>query len=564
MHKIKNYIANRRNSMRKNSRRMISLVMCFLCTAALTACQQSGIFTNNDENGNAYTLSDQITLSSTVLRSVNPITSQDNDFYHISKLVYDSLVELDDTLAPQPSLASDWSVDQASRSVTFTLKSGVKFSDGSSLSAKDVVFSFNACKDAGTSPYKHNVQYITKAEASGDSKVTFRFSSATNISLADFVFPIVSSSQFSSKKAFLDDTEEAVVGTGRYMITSVDLKQQLKLEANPNYYGQKPTNTVKVSVSPIETQYVGFVESGELSMIIETAPDRDDVSGNSKLSVTDFTSNEFETLGFNCASGACADPALRRAIAYIIDRDEIKGAAYYNYGTKSDDLYYPGYYGTEIKNMYAPDKDKVNDNLKTAGYSDTDGDSMLENADGAELTLKLAVNTDNLSRKTAAQLVASELLEYGINVTISEVASESFTSAITSGSYDMFIGGWKVTEDYDLRSFYHSSYGNPARYSNATLDGYLDEMQSGLDAENMTATLEKAKKILEDEVPYLCLMYKTYSVVSTADLEGIVAPRFDDYYYACDDWKIRIYKEDDTADQQDATLADGTDGNSQQ
>ena len=125
--------------MRINSRKIISLVMCFLCTAALTACQESGIFINNDENGNAYTLSDQITLSSTVLRSVDPLTSQDNDFYHISKLVYDSLVELDDTLAPQPSLATEWSVDSEGRSVTFTLKSGVKFSDGSSLSPKDVV-----------------------------------------------------------------------------------------------------------------------------------------------------------------------------------------------------------------------------------------------------------------------------------------------------------------------------------------------------------------------------------------------------------------------------------------
>lgn len=546
-----------------NSRRIISIVMCFLCTAALTACQKSGIFINNDENGKSYTLSDQITLSSAVLRSIDPLTSQDNDFYHISKLVYDSLVELDDTLVPQPSLATEWSIDAENRSVTFTLRSGIKFSDGTSLSSKDVVYSFNVCKDADASPYKHQVQYITKAEASGDDKVTFRFSSATNISLADFVFPIVSSSQFSSKKAFLDNTEEAVIGTGRYMITSADLKQQLTLEANPNYYAQKPTNTIKISISPIETQYVGFVESGELSMIVETASDRDDVSGNNKLEVTDLTSNEFEALGFNCASGACADPALRRAVAYIVNRDEIKGAAYYNYGTKSDDLYYPGYYGTEIKNMYAPDKEKAEDNLKTAGYSDTDGDGILENAEGNELTLKLAVNAGNDSRKTASQLIASELLEYGINVTVSEVSSESFTSAISSGSYDMFIGGWKVTEDYDMRRFYHSSYGNPAQYSNSTLDGYLDSMQSGLSNDDMTDTLEKVKKILEDEMPYLCLMYKTYSVVYTSDLDGIVAPRFNNYYYACDDWKIRIYEEDDTSDEKSVS-SDGSTGNSSQ
>ena len=64
----------------------------------------------------------------------------------------------------------------------------------------------------------------------------------------------------------------------------------------------------------------------------------------------------------------------------------------------------------------------------------------------------------------------------------------------------MFIGGWKVTEDYDLRSFYHSAYSNPARYSNTQLDGYLDLMQTGLDNDKMTETLEKAKKIIEDDL----------------------------------------------------------------
>ena len=127
----------------------------------------------------------------------------------------------------------------------------------------------------------------------------------------------------------------------------------------------------------------------------------------------------------------------------------------------------------------------------------------------------------------------------------------------------MFIGGWKVTEDYDMRRFYHSSYGNPAQYSNSTLDGYLDSMQSGLSNDDMTDTLEKVKKILEDEMPYLCLMYKTYSVVYTSDLDGIAAPRFNNYYYACDDWKIRIYEEDDTNDEQNVS-SDGSTENSSQ
>ena len=89
-------------------------------------------------------------------------------------------------------------------------------------------------------------------------------------------------------------------------------------------------------------------------------------------------------------------------------------------------------------------------------------------------------------------------------------------------------------------------------------------MQTGLDNDKMTETLEKAKKIIEDDMPYLCLMYRTYSVVYTTDLDGIVAPRFNDCYYACDDWKIRVYQDNDDDEKQEDQLADGTEGAAQQ
>lgn len=288
--------------------------------------------------------------------------------------------------------------------------------------------------------------------------------------------------------------------------------------------------------------------------------DRDEVAGNNGLTVTEFTSNEFEALGFNCTSGPCADASLRRAISYIVDRDEIKRAAYYNNGTKSDDLYYPGYYGTEIKNTYSPDDEKAKENLERAGYGDTDGDGILEDADGAELKLRLAVSSGNTSRAAAAQMIVTQLLNSGISVSVTEISPESFVSSVSLGNYDMFIGGWKVSENYDLRSFYHSGWSNPARYVNLTVNGYLDSLRSGLDNDKTTETLEKLKDILEEDVPYLCLMYKTYAVVSSADLEGLIAPRFNNYYYACDDWKMRVYQEDDEDENAEAAVNDGISG----
>lgn len=541
--------------MRKKMKRIISAALtCLVCTAALTACQESGIFINEDEVNGSYTLSDEVTISSTVVRNINPVTSPDDSVYQISSLVYESLISLDDTLAAQGELAESWVIQDGERAI-FTLKNNIKFSDGSSVTAQDVVFSFNACRSADYSPYKSKFDNIASAESDGSSKVVFRLKNGNDISLADFIFPVVSESQFESTSAFLKNTDIPVIGCGRYKIVSADLKKNIILEANEYYSGNKAENRITVKISAIETPYYGLVKSGELSMIVEKSVDREELSGDEKLTVIDFTSNEFETLGFNCGNGPFMNPDLRRAAAYIIDRDEVKRAAYYNSGIKSDDLYYPGYYGTEITNDFQPDSSKANEYLEAAGYHDTDGDGMLEDAEGNELNLRLVINEGNYSRKTAAECVVHDFLKAGITVTVAVLPSESFSGTLSSGSYDMFIGGWKITEDSDLRSFYHSEYSNPAHYGNRELDSQLNLMHSGISGDEMRSAVEKAKTIISEDVPYLCFMYKTYAAVASASLDGLIAPRFNNYYYACEDWKIRIYENEDDSEEYDENTA---------
>lgn len=110
-------------------------------------------------------------------------------------------------------------------------------------------------------------------------------------------------------------------------------------------------------------------------------------------------------------------------------------------------------------------------------------------------------SSENESRKLAAQMIVQQLSEIGIAVSVNEVASDSLTAAAASGSYDMFIAGWKVDERFDLRPFYHSGYSNPAGYSNTELDSILDDMFSGVSVDKLKQDLKDAKAVLADEVP---------------------------------------------------------------
>ena len=128
----------------------------------------------------------------------------------------------------------------------------------------------------------------------------------------------------------------------------------------------------------------------------------------------------------------------------------------------------------------------------------------------------------------------------GISVSVTEVSSDSLVSAASSGSYDLFIAGWKVDERFDLRPFYHSGYDNPAGYSNREVDNLLDHMFSGISTDEMKQDLKDAKEILADEVPYLCLCYKTYAAVTSSDFQGLIVSQFNDYYASCQEWSVRF------------------------
>ena len=516
------------------------IIIALVLTAALTACQQSGLFTDSEGQEGTYVTSHEISIPVMKIRNLNPATSSDEDIYQMTKLVYNSLIGLGDTMEPTAELAESWTYND-SGDLEFRLKKGVRFSDGSELTADDVDFSVDVLKSAGeTSAYASKVSNISGVSVHSDYEFTVNLRDSSDTSIADFDFPIFSSSQYSGVREFLSVEDEPLIGSGAYKIDSAS-GQEIRLSANEHTFEVKPSNTITLKVMPAADLYPGLVSAGELSIMVMDQFNRENIAGNKRLKVTPFTSNEFETLGFHIReSGACASKYVRQAVAMTVDRDEIISSCYYSSSIKSDDLYFPGYLGTETTNDFTSDRETALELLKEAGYSDSDEDGVMEDSEGGELEMKLVTSSENESRRMAAQMIARQLGEIGIRVSITEVASESLISAASSGSYDLFIAGWKVDERFDLRQFYHSGYGNPAGYANTTLDSLLDHMFSGVSAEQMKQDLTDAKKIIADEVPYLCLCYKTYAAVTSADFEGLIVSQFNDYYASCQDWSVRF------------------------
>ena len=539
-------------------KRVSYIIITLMLTAALTACQQSGLLTNSEGETGTYVTSQKISIPAAKIRNINPATSPDDDVYQMTKLVYNSLIRLGDTLEPVNELAESWNYND-SGDIDFTLKKGIKFSDGSELTAEDVEFTVRALQAAGAeSMYASKVDNISGVSVRNDYELTIRLKNASDTSIADFNFPVFSSSQFSGTRELVDNTEEPLIGTGRYKIDSASLNQSIELSANQYTFETMPKNTITIKIMPVEDPYPGLVSAGDLSIVVMDQFNRENISGDKKLKVTQFTSSEFETLGFNCAGG-CSDKNIRQAVAMAVNRDDIISSAYYTSGIKSDDLYFPGYLGTETTNDFSPDKTRAKAFLEKSGYVDRNSDGFVEDEEGNILSLKLVTSSENESRKMAAQLIAMQLADVGISVTITEVSAEALSGAVYSGAYDMFIAGWQVDERHDMRQFYHSGHNNPAKYTNPALDTLLDEMVSGISADKMKSTVSEIKKTIAQDVPYLCLCYKTYAAVTASEFEGLVASRFNDYYYGCEDWNVKFFQKVEEDENEDSEAEDTKD-----
>lgn len=128
------------------------------------------------------------------------------------------------------------------------------------------------------------------------------------------------------------------------------------------------------------------------------------------------------------------------------------------------------------------------------------------------------------------------LKNVGIKSIITSLPHDSYIVAIKSGAFDMYIGGGKINEKYDMRQFL-ATKKNPLGYSNSRLDEHMDEIMRGKTISEKKDIFKKIQSILIDDLPYYCLAYKTYGAISTPSMEGDIESTFFNIYQDARTWK---------------------------
>lgn len=448
----------------------------------------------------------------------NEITA--NNAFAIDK-VFESLVSFDSDGNIVPWLASDYTISDDGLTYTFTLRDGVKFSDGTALTANDVVFSLQRHLDLGSDAALPLDAPITGITGSSDGKtVTITLQNAYTPLLAELssfsngIFP----ANFEGKTA--DAFFANPVGTGPFVVSTWDPNGDLTFVKNTNYWqpGKPYIDTLVYKLIPDDTQLLQQLQAGQIDAIDEVPYSNvSDLENNSSTTVVTDDSWEIEQIFFNTKNTYFSDEHVRRAIAEATDRDGITQAVTFGTGTTANALIPPtiAYSATNQGYALAYDVDAAKAELAQSAYPN-----------GFSVTL--TIKSGNSAFAQEAQIVQEELAQIGITVTINSLDSATFKQQVYNNlNYDFMINSGQ--SDYpdpdELVTFqadptgWSKSYWTS--YSNSEVTSLIEQGRVTPAGDARQAIYYNIQQILADQVPYIPLYYASVVKASTSKVHDL-------------------------------------------
>ena len=470
----------------------------------------------------AENVEDSLTVGicSTRTTEIRPLNPLERDIVSIYGMVYESLVYVDDQGLPQPLLAETWSESNNGRTWTFTLRENITFSDGTPLTSADVVASCQAILDMAKNDeltnkgFYQNMRYLVKSVKTIDERtIEVKGERAYYGILYAMTVPVVPASQIDVPSP---------LGTGPYVIDNFTAGQYLWLKVNPNWWQTAPqVKEIAVSIYTSNKDLITAYEYGRVDTAFTRSVAASQYkSGISTLSIT-YSTRQLETLLLNHGEFPLESLKVRQAIRAAIDPKLISTNVYMgmtvdaNTPTSSASwLYY------DEDSAYAYNLEKAKQLLADEGWSDTDGDQILDKVvDGNKknLVLRLFVYEDpeNDVRFETANMIVDMLGALNIKVNPTTMTYDEEKSKLEAGAFDMALASFQmdVVPDYGF-FLMKSNKQNYCRYISSEMTTLFNTLRENATREDFAYTSQAIQQQFTNDVPFICLFYRAGAILT--------------------------------------------------
>ncbi|GHU37093.1 ABC transporter substrate-binding protein [Clostridia bacterium] len=515
------------------TKKLVSLLLALaLMTTLFAACTQTpdssgttsaDLTQSQGETSNAPdTAKTEVTIGFPgIPSSFDPLVTSGHGSY--VPLLYSTLVALDSDVNVVPDLAENWTVSDDALTYTFKLRTDAKFSDGEPVKASDVVFSYNTIADNAT---EIDLTAVDNVTADGDTVVITLKQPRSTFILDVAGVGIVPEHAYGTNFALKP------VGSGPFKLAQYDVDQQMILVANEDYYGKVPAikRAVFINMSGEDQQLIA-AKSGQVDITLTSAP----LAATNKIDgynlLVEKTVDNMgivmpvipagsgtSSLGNPMGNDVTSDTALRKAIAYAIDRQQLCDEALEGYAT-------PAYSENDGMPWWNPesvietDVAYANRLLDEAGWVDTDGDGIREK-NGLKASFPVYYFAGDSARQATAMSAANQVLtNIGVEMRVEGMGEGDIMAIMVAEPMVLAWGSSNPITSYHL---YHSSsigkddWYDPESFGSPIVDGYLDSALNAKTIEEAIPFWQKAQwdgttgTSMRGECPYIFLVNKDH------------------------------------------------------
>jgi len=456
--------------------------------------------------------------------TLDPRLTKNTSGFRLKELVFNGLVAINPDFTPAPDLAEKWT-NPDEKTWVFTLRQGVKFHDGSELTASDVKFTYESVLDqAFNSPFRAFYLSVDKVDATDKNTVTFTLKAPFAPFLSYMDLAVVPQAAVQKLGA---DFGTKPVGTGPFKVDRWATGDTIELSANDGFYGGRPNlDRVRVKVVPDNSGRVVGLESGDLDFVQSPVSPQDvaRVQSAAKLKVDRTPAAGYTYINLNTADPILADKKVRQALSHLVNKQQIIETIYKGIGKPANGPIVPTMwaYPADVPSYdYNPDKAKAL--LEEAGWKA--GADGIRVKDSQKLSLTVRTHSEDPDRKQLIQVLQSEFQKVGIDATTNTVEFPAFFQDVQDGKYQVGVIGWLNLSDPDratFRQFTLDGTANYGKYKNEQVDKLLKDARSTLDQAKAKSMYADAVKQIVDDAPYIFVQYQEYIAMYSPKVQGYV------------------------------------------
>jgi peptide/nickel transport system substrate-binding protein len=463
-----------------------------------------------------------------------------------------------------PGLATGYPEISADHRVyTFTLRDGVKWHDGRPFSAEDVLFTVKAAMvpAVDAAAFRANFSALASAEIVGRNQIRFRMKEPYWLdaaSLGTSIVPIpkhvydpagvldrytlaqildARAADDPSLKAFgesfnTNPANRAPIGTGPYKLHHWQTGQEVVLQRNDDYWGQKPhLDKLVYRIIPDATTALTVLKSGEIDFIPRLSPvqakqQTDGPAFQERLVKADYQIPQLTYIGWNEARPFFADKRVRQAMTMLVNRPKIIDTVRRGMATPAASPFGPGSpdFNPSIK-PWPYDPKRAAELLDEAGWVDHNNNG-LRDKNGVEFKFEILASSSNAIAEQLVGILQDEFGKIGISAVARRLDPTVFQKTLHEHKADAAIQNLIIPLLFDPYQLFHSNAArerglNYYSFRNPEADLAMDQARVEFDAEKRKLLYWRFQEIFHDQQPYTLLFYPQDTAAYHTRFQGV-------------------------------------------